>query len=543
MPILDDQLLAELAARRYALPPTVMSTGDNSPMLRPGNSVPLGSAPAGAIPSVGLGEMPPQSGASGFDEAGFLPPPAAASAPAPAPAMPSWMAGAQAPTGILNGAMSPPPPPPISLAPPPPSAAAMPPAATLTSGSGGPVPDTSLMGRLAEAGKRIGQAINDHPSTLMALGGGLAGAPSIGVGIGRGLTAAVPASQLDQKIGNQNQTARALLARGIPADVAAAAASNPAMLAQLLPQVFGAKALQHVTVKDRLGNEIPLTFDPASGKYKTATGEPYGTPNASGLSSTGDPTKTGAEYLATLDPMTRNEVQAFGEGRAPVTARNLQQMLPLVTQAYPGFDASKYPVMLATRKSYTSGKDFAETQALNTVGGHMLKLADAAEALPNTTVPLWNKGMNWFKDTFTGNPAMTRFRNDLVTTSNELAKAYHGGHVSDASYAAFQKGINEAQTPAEMKTAIGEIAGLLKSKIEAKESGYRSSMGDAPLPSEFKATNDEARHAFSKINDWALGIKPTAPAAPAPAAPLAPAAPVPPGKYVYDPARGLVPAP
>ena len=87
-----------------------------------------------------------------------------------------------------------------------------------------------------------------------------------------------------------------------------------------------------------------------------------------------------------------------------------------------------------------------------------------------------------------------------------------------------------------MKAAIGEISGLLKSKIEAKESGYRSAMGDAPLPSEFRATNEEARHAYSKINDWALGIKPEAARSIAPAAQAAPR----PGNYIYVNGR-LVP--
>lgn len=452
-------------------------------------------------------------------------------APASEPAPPTNDHLARDPIPHLNGAPLPRPRPttagigqvdepsaPMSLAPP--DQAANPPNATPTVGTAPTVNQSPPSGPSGILGKIFDPA---NAPLLLAMGGGFAGAPSFGTGMRRGLSAAAPQAALlrqeQLKLEPQNATYKALIAKGIPDDIARAASTNKDLMAQLIPQVFGAKQFQHVTIKDRMGNEIPLSYDPSNKKYFTATGEPYGTPNASGVSSVGDPNKAGQEYLDTLDPMTRNEVKAFGEGRAPVTARNLQQMLPLVTQAYPGFQASQYPVMMATRKSYTSGKDFQETQALNTVSGHMLKLSEAAQNLPNTTVPILNKGMNWFADTFTGSPELTKFRNALVTTSNELAKAYHGGHVSDASYSAFQKGINEAQTPAEMKAAIGEISGLLKSKIEAKESGYRSSMGDAPLPSEFKATNDEARHAFEKINDWALGIKPNAEKAPTAVAP------------------------
>lgn len=423
---------------------------------------------------------------------------------------------------------------PMSMAPPDPTA--LPPNATSTVGQVPPV-NQSPPDAPASGGGILGKIFNPaNAPMLLAMGGGFAGAPSFGTGMRRGFSAAAPQAALLRKeqlgLENQSATVKALVAKGVPPDIAMAAATNPELMKQLVPQMFGAKQLQHVTIKDRLGNEIPLTFDPSSGKYRTPTGEPYGAPNASGTSGMGDPTKTGPEYLETLDPMTRNEVKAFGEGRAPVTARNLQQMLPLVTQAYPGFRADQYPVMLATRKSYTSGKDFQETQALNTVSGHFAKLADAVDGLDNGPIPLWNKLKNMGRDAFTGSPELARFRNDLVTTANELAKAYHGGHVTDAAYAAFNKALNEAQTKTDMKAALGEISGLLKSKIEAKESGYRSSMGDAPLPSEFRSINDEARHAFEKIDTWSKGIKPEVKTTTSPTAPMAP------GNYIFDPATG-----
>jgi len=470
-----------------------------------------------------------------------LPMPAAAPAPmgeppaaAPGPsAMPPWegMLNAPLPADIMGGGYPRPTPAPV------PSPAALPPASAPASGpieKPASVPPTSVLGRMANG---IGDMLNNRSSTLLALGAGLMGSQNIGQGLSRGFAAAIPAQQADIKQQQQNQTVAALIKRGMPPDVALAAAGNPAIMQQIIGQVFGPKALQHVTVKDRMGNEIPMAFDPSTGKYT-----PANTGGAASSLTAGDPTKTGEDYLKTLDPLTQNEVKAFAEGRAPVTARNLQTMLPLVTQYDPSFDATQYPVRLATRKSYTSGKDFQETQALNTVAGHMGRLADAAEGLGNTGFKPWNYVKNAAADMTVGSPALVKFRNDLVTTQNELAKAYHGGHVSDSAYNAFNKAIGEAQTPAELKTAIGEISGLLQSKIEAKESGYRSSMGAAPLPSEFKAINDEARHSFQKIGDWAHGVKPAA--GEAPARPAAPASglpgftPKPGGTYRWDETTG-----
>lgn len=381
----------------------------------------------------------------------------------------------------------------------------------------GNVPETSMLGRI---GGKIDDFLQNNRSTLMALGAGMAGSQSLGQGLSRGMHLALPAQQADLAQQKQNQTVKWLVEKkGVSPQEAEAIVNNPELLKQILPQLMGAKQLQHVIIKDRLGNETPMAFNPSTGQYVKAD---VGT----GISgAAGDPNLTGEAYLKTLDPLTRNEVKAFAEGRAPVTARNLQSMLPLVTQYDPGFDASQYPVRLATRKSYTSGKDFQESQALNTVSGHLSNLKDSAEKLEPSDSHLINSARNWFTDTFTQSPRLAKFRTDLVTASNELAKAYHGGHVSDASYAAFQKGINDAQSLPEMKAVIGELADLLHSKIEAKESGYRSSMGPTPLPEEYRATNQHAREAFSKIGDWAKSVPAAASTAPATAAPAASQAP------------------
>lgn len=417
---------------------------------------------------------------------------------------------------------------PIDLTPP--DQAALPPNAQPTVGQAAPVEPQapSLL-------SKIGGKLNDNANLLIGMGAGFAGAPSIGTGISRGLAGAGTGSQLDVKQGAINQTVAALQKRGLPEDVARAAAANPAILQQILPQVFGAKQRKFTQIgEDMMGNKQFGFVDEASGKAYGMDGQLIEHGNgASSIVPTGPDGQplAGPALMAHLeknDPVTAAGIKGLISGDLNAQGRNLQKLAPLAKLVDPTFDAAQYPVRLNTRESYTSGKDFQETQALNTVGGHLGKLMTSAQALNNTNMPILNKGLNWFADTFTGSPALVKFRNDLVTTSNELAKAYHGGHVSDSSYAAFNKAVNEAQTPAELKTAIGELGGLLQSKIEAKESGYRSSMANAPLPSEYRSINDEAKHSFQRINDWANGTAtPAAAAAGAPgAAPAAAAAPV-----------------
>lgn len=346
-----------------------------------------------------------------------------------------------------------------------------------------------------------------------------------------------------------NQTERALLSRGVPAEIAAAAALNPTILQQVIG-ALGPKQYKFETMPDGAivkidptGKEAPVsvyqstqpsfkqisedTFgakkfgfvDPTTKKVTDILGNPITAENGGSTIPTGPDGQpiSGKELLMHLEknePLAADGVKGLLAGNLNAGARNLQKLGPLAERVDPTFSAATFPARVALQKSYLGGgKDFQEVQSLNTVAGHMSRLADAADKLGNTGLKPWNFIRNAAQDYTTGSPALVKFRNDLVTTQNELAKAYHGGHVSDSAFAAFNKAIGESQTPDELKAAIGEISGLLKSKIEAKESAYRQGMGPTPLPSEFRAVNDEARHAYDKILAWSSGAPQSAPAA------------------------------
>ncbi len=324
------------------------------------------------------------------------------------------------------------------------------------------------------------------------------------------------------------------MARGIPKDAALAAASNPAIMSQMVANVFGAKQKQFTQIgEDMLGNKRYGFVDPVAGKVygldgKDITGEGGGgamVPNGpDGRPLSGQPL---LEHLEKNDPVTAAGVKALIGGELNAGGRNLQKLAPVASLVDPTFDMGTFKARQALRQSYLGGgKNFQEALALNTVSGHMGHLADAAERLDNSSWKPINKVKNWWSDTFTGSPDLVRFRDALTTTQNELAKAYHGGHVSDAAYNAFNKSVNEAQTPAELRATIGELSSLLQSKIEANEEGYKSGMATGTqLPQEYRAVGDRAKEAFQRIREWSHGIAPAAGAAPPAGAPAAPAPP------------------
>ena len=379
------------------------------------------------------------------------------------------------------------------------------------------IPDTSLLGRLGNAFSRIGDAINAHPQTLMALGAGLAGAPSLGIGISRGLAGAGPASQIDLKQTQQNATISAMMKRGIPPDVAIAAASNPAIMAQLLPQIFGPKQLQFTQIgEDMLGNKRFGFVDPVGGKVYDTSGKPI---DASAVGAgmvpksptTGEPMQ-GRELLTHLektDPVTAAGVKSIIAGNENAAGRNLQKLLPLAALIEPGFTQQTYQTRLALAKSYTSGKQFNEIQAINTVSGHLADLANAADKLNNfeSLGPL-NKPLNMLTGAYRDMAQDSRvsdFNTVKQAVSNELSKAYRGGHVTEGDVREWQSNINSIQTPEQLRTVIGRLNELLASKRQALEDGWKQGMGANPLPNEFRAESERARERFNAVAGWSVG--------------------------------------
>jgi len=99
-----------------------------------------------------------------------------------------------------------------------------------------------------------------------------------------------------------------------------------------------------------------------------------------GTTGTGDLTKTGPDYLATLPPSRAGNVKAFGEGRAQVNSRSFatpagQSLLADITAAYPDYDQSKAITWDKTRNEYTgSGATAKKAVSYNTALEHMQDL-------------------------------------------------------------------------------------------------------------------------------------------------------------------------
>lgn len=201
------------------------------------------------------------------------------------------------------------------------------------------------------------------------------------------------------------------------------------------------------------------------------------------------PAATGDAYLATLPAARASTAKAIAEGRMSLPSGTSlrspvgQQMLADVAQYDPTFDVANAPSRTATRKAFTSGKQGQNVTSFNTAIGHLGTLAQSAEGLDNTNYPIWN-GIGNFVDTQTGDPRVTNFNVAKQAVVDELERAFKGSGGNVHEIKQWEETLNSSRSPAQLRGAIQQAAGLLQSRIGAMHDSYNAGMGttDQPLP-------------------------------------------------------------
>jgi hypothetical protein len=281
---------------------------------------------------------------------------------------------------------------------------------------------------------------------------------------------------------------------------------------QVTPIYQGAKPTFTQIGEDMFGNKKFGFVDPTKMRVTDQAGNAITGANAGGAGSIpagpdGAPLQ-GQDLLAHLektDPVAAAGVKGLLAGNTNAGARNLQKLAPLASLVDPTFSMATFPQRVALQKSYLGGgKNFQEMQAIDTVAGHLVNLANASDALNNGRFPMLNSVLNGVLSA-TGDPRVDRFNTVKQAVSNELSKAYRGGHVTEGDVREWQSNINSAKSPDQLRTVIGEFNDLLMSKRKALEDGYKLGMGPTPLPAEFNSTSQHAQDAFNQVLDWAHG--------------------------------------
>jgi len=482
---------------------------------------------------------------------------------------------------------------PLSLSPPMPSdSAQLPPGATPTG------PAAPAAAPAASSGGGIGGLLGNvagklldpnHAATWMALASGFAGAPTLGMGIGRAAAAAGPAMQADRAMQMKMQGIQAtyqsvrqeLQAQGVPAGEAAskalAMAQNPDLLKAMAPQVYGTNPPEWKEVaRDAISNPIMGLVDVRKGtingtpmaKWQAGDTAGGGVAGGPGGATSVDPSLTGQAFLDAVSknpkfgPGEASKVQGIAEGKIAYPTGFIMKtpygrwLTNAVGQYEPGIDSTK----INQRKTFntqlgstTPTSIGGQKNLMGTSLGHLGEVADAAVSLQNSSGPLPNwipgsaqvaQGINAVSNTSVDRQAKANALNDAVQKlSGELGKLYSGssgGGIAEREQT--QSRFGPSLTPQAMAASLEMSKALINSKLAALENQQDQIFGpNNPGRTDFLGTNGRA--AIAKIDSAIARLRGQqpgaaadtgppagvpAPAGPAAAAPMAPAPMAPP---------------
>jgi hypothetical protein len=130
----------------------------------------------------------------------------------------------------------------------------------------------------------------------------------------------------------------------------------------------------------------------------------------------------------------------------------------------------------AAVKAFTSGKQGNSVRSFNVSLSHLDTLSSLADALHNGDAKMFNKFGNYIAEQ-TGNPAPTNFDAAKKIVGDEVVKAIvgAGGGVHDREEAA--RVIASANSPAQLKGAIGTYQELMRGQLDGLQQQYEASTG------------------------------------------------------------------
>lgn len=402
--------------------------------------------------------------------------------------------------------------------------------------TGAEAPGPGLLGRIDQLTQR-------NPGLLLSLASGFAGAPSFGTGMSRAFGAA-PAGmaadranqQFDIKQQGVSSTYKALIANGVEPKLALAAATNPAILAQIGPEYLATRKREIKTLKskDAFGNETERMvsinpYDPNDVKEITggaargsadggiAPGGKSGGMFATGVTSDSfNHNAVGDDYLKQFSPEAQAAVKDYLSGNTNQTGRQMPiQMIKMAAQKYgqdigmPADDTS-----LAQRKKWAmSLGDTVSGIGLQSKGfkqglEHAASLSDSLVKLGNSNGMGFEPAAEWINSAKNLTGGQTAIKNHIQaesqTLAGEVGKLYSGGQGG---------GVHERQATQQNlgKSYQSPLAasGGLEATIELMEGGLKTLEnrrdelfpgGNAPKGSQFRDAQTDATMARIRKN-------------------------------------------
>lgn len=245
-------------------------------------------------------------------------------------------------------------------------------------------------------------------------------------------------------------------------------------------------------------------------------------PNFQGAASApvlGDITKTGTDYLASLNPADRDAVTSYLDGRQAIPTGTalknplIQSRIDAAYHADPDLEGGTYSSRVKTRQAFTSATGLnspaSQIRTLNTASGHLNQLLGDVLQLDNGTANAANYLENGVASKF-GSTKFTNLKADLTPVVSEVASLYKGGQATDAEIKSMMDSFPVNGSKSQQISVIERWIGLLHSKLGALNTQYTQGMG--PLGSPLMTVSPQAAQALQNITQTynTLGLPPPA---------------------------------
>lgn len=386
-----------------------------------------------------------------------------------------------------------------------------------------PKPRAGMFGSL---GGIMGNILRPENAPLfLALGGGFAGAGSIGTGMRRAFSGAVPPAmqlaQLQKQEVSQATLFRALTQRGIPSSEAMAAVLDPDIKKGLIAKYFETKPfVPHKIGVDMYGNDIMGSFDPNTNRYFDAAGRPMASAGGGGAVGGGTGSAPDGvlakgvteynaelpadEYLSQFAPGVRAQIENYASGDTMPTGN------PRIKGS--GQKIKEWAQLWGTKAGVpVSDAAFSEKRKMRTdlggsspatMGGilsngksafeHLANLGDKFVQLGNYSGPSIPGGAaigatgNWIGNQMAPTPQtvgkLQAVRDNALKYGQESTKFYAGtgGGAAERTHALDE--VASPTTNAEAQAAFMQTEKeLMLGRLREKEAQIRNTLGDQYL--------------------------------------------------------------
>ena len=202
----------------------------------------------------------------------------------------------------------------------------------------------------------------------------------------------------------------------------------------------------------------------------------------------------GNDFLGAMPAMLAGQVAAIVDHRAPPPLRNTargDQLMQLVQQTDPTYDATTYGTKVGIEKAFASGRAGDAVRSFNVVQDHISTLRQAGDALANNDIQALNKIGNTIAQ-WTGEAAPTDFQAVKRIVAGEITKAVIGAAGALGDRNAVDQALANVNSPAQLKGVLDRYQQLIKGQLDGYRQQYKAGGGAKDFDKDILGTKGAA---------------------------------------------------